>query len=69
MLTEHVSYDFSQKRMKKEQFNYPLFVGDLIKKHYNNGKSSKKTQDSEYVVEVILETFSPQFKECYEFIV
>ena len=59
VLTEHVSYDFSEKRMKKDQINYPLYVGDLIKKHYNDGKSSKKTLDVEYVVEVMLETFSP----------
>lgn len=55
--------------MKADHQEYPLFVGDLIKKFYNNSKPSSKQEESEQVVEVFVETFSPKFKECYEFIV
>lgn len=55
--------------MKSDHHLNPLMVGELVKKFYNEEKVGKKSKDYEYVVEIFLETFTPNFSECYEFVV
>lgn len=65
---EKLKYNFSSKKLKNENKELPLYVGNLIKKFYKKGKKSDKN-NFEYAIELFLETFTPNFKECYEFIV
>ncbi len=69
LLKESLNYDCSTWDLKMDSGNYPLMVGQKVKKYYNESKTNKKIGDYEWVVELFLETFSPKFKECYEFIV
>ena len=63
-----LKYNFSSKKLKKNSGELPLYVGNIIKKFYKKGKKNDKN-NFEYAIELFLETFTPNFKECYEFIV
>jgi len=64
-----LSYDCSNRNLKMDNLKNPLILGELVKKYYNESKKTKNKGEFEYVIELFLETFSPNFKEAYEFVV
>lgn len=38
LISTHISYDFSMDKMKSHHEECPLFVGELVKKYYNEFK-------------------------------
>lgn len=64
-----VKYDLTDRQLKPDSSSCPLMIGDIVKKYYNKESGKKSEKDYEEVLELFLETFSPNFKDAYEFIV
>ena len=63
-----LSYDNSTIPMKANNHELPLYVGNMVKKYFEVDGHKKKNAAYEYIVELILETFNPAFKDGYEFV-
>lgn len=65
-----LSYDNSMLALKQNHAELPLYVGNMIKKFFDPDPQKQKSSQSafEYIVELLLETFNPNFKEGYEFV-
>ena len=64
-------FDLSQEPLKPEHAELPLWVGDLRKKHYTKmvNNVERRTEDSEVVINLFLEAFSPKYKLVYDFVI
>ena len=66
-------FDLSHLPLKEDHANCPLWVGDLRRKYYKKrGKSGvylKNSEESEEIIDLILEAFSPSYKRAYDFVI
>lgn len=55
--------------LRGNHMEYPLAVGDLIKKFYKSSSKANKEENYELAFNLFLETFTDKFNEAYEFVV
>ena len=64
---ETIIFDLSNEKLRPDSALRPLYVGDL--RYKGAKKNSTGSYDEEDVVNLLLETFSPQYEQAKEFII